>query len=115
MPRRKALIIGINYYGSEHALKGCINDAYNIRQFLVEERGFSADQRDMVMLTDEPKHEGTPFYPTGQNLVSAFKWLVSYNNPGDSVWLSYSGHGGTYRFEEACIALGLTDGGKQAR
>ncbi|EED22794.1 conserved hypothetical protein [Talaromyces stipitatus ATCC 10500] len=94
MPRRKALIIGINYYGSEHALKGCINDAYNIRQFLVEERGFSPDQRDMVMLTDEPKNEGTPFYPTGQNLIAAFKWLVSYNNPGDSVWLSYSGHGG---------------------
>ena len=98
MPRRKALIIGINYYGSKHALKGCINDAYNIRQFLVEERGFSPDQRDMVMLTDEPKHEGTPFYPTGRNMLAAFKWLVSFNNPGDSLWLSYSGHGGTCFF-----------------
>lgn len=96
MPRRKALIIGINYYGTNHALKGCINDAYNVRQFLVEDRGFSADQRDMVILTDEPRNEGTPFYPTGRNMIAAFKWLTSYNNPGDSVWLSYSGHGSTF-------------------
>lgn len=109
MPRRKALIIGINYYGSKHALKGCINDAYNIRQFLVEDRGFSPNQNDMVMLTDEPKHEGTPFYPTGHNILAAFKWLVSYNNPGDSVWISYSGHGGQVRDEYGDRQSGFND------
>ncbi|KAF8852364.1 peptidase C14 [Acephala macrosclerotiorum] len=93
MPRRKALLIGINYYGTKHALNGCINDALNCRRYLVEERGFSATPHDMVMLTDDPQNRGTPFYPTGANMMAAFNWLVTGNNPGDSVWLSYSGHG----------------------
>jgi hypothetical protein len=96
MPRRKALIIGINYFGSKHELRGCINDAYNVRDYLVQERGFSPNQRDMVVLTDDPDNFGTPFYPTGHNMLAAFQWLVSQNSPGDSLWLSYSGHGGIY-------------------
>jgi len=70
MPRRKALIIGINYFGTSHELKGCINDALNIRRFLVEERGFSPAQHDMVLLTDDPQNRGTPFYPTGVNIMA---------------------------------------------
>jgi metacaspase-1 len=94
MPRRKALIIGINYIGSKHALNGCINDAINVREFLVRDRGFSPNPADMVIMTDTPENRGTPFEPTGHNMMAAFQWLVTGNNPGDSVWLSYSGHGG---------------------
>jgi len=93
MPRRKALLIGINYFGTKHQLNGCINDAMNVQRYLVEERGFSAAAHDMVILTDEPKNRGTPFEPTGANMMAAFNWLVTGNNPGDSVFLSYSGHG----------------------
>ncbi|KAE8454292.1 hypothetical protein EG329_005217 [Mollisiaceae sp. DMI_Dod_QoI] len=93
MTRRKALLIGINYYGTKHQLNGCINDAMNVRQYLVQERGFSPEPHDMVIMTDEPKNRGTPFEPTGVNMLAAFNWLVTANNPGDSVWLSYSGHG----------------------
>lgn len=32
--RRKALLIGINYYGTSNELRGCINDVHNMRQFL---------------------------------------------------------------------------------
>lgn len=94
MPRRKALLIGINYYGTSHELKGCINDAFNMKDYLVRDRGFSPAQHDMVMLTDAPENRGSPFYPTGANMMAAFQWLVTGNNPGDSVFLSYSGHGG---------------------
>lgn len=94
MPRRKALLIGINYFGTPHELKGCINDAANVRQFLVEDKGYSPEPGDMVMMTDEPSNRGTPFEPTGENMLEAFKWLVTGNRPGDMVWLSYSGHGG---------------------
>jgi hypothetical protein len=97
MPRKKALLIGINYAGSGHQLNGCINDAMNVREYLVRECGFSPDKRDMVILTDEPHNRGTPVFPTGANMLTAFNWLVSCNNPGDSLWLSYSGHGGTLR------------------
>lgn len=93
MPRKKALLIGINYVGSKHQLNGCINDAHNVREYLVRDWGFSPDPRDMVMLLDVPQNRGTPFYPTGQNMLAAFRWLVTGNRPGDSVWLSYSGHG----------------------
>lgn len=93
MPRKKALLIGINYTGTPNQLNGCINDAMNVREFLVRDRGFSPDQRDMVILTDDPRNRGTPFFPTGHNMLAAFKWLVTCNNPGDSLWLSYSGHG----------------------
>lgn len=94
MPRKKALIIGINYTGSEHALNGCINDALNVREFLVNDRGFSDSSADMVIMTDDPQNEGTHFWPSGENLLAAFQWLTSYNEADDILWLSYSGHGG---------------------
>lgn len=95
MVRRKALIIGINYFGTENELGGCINDATNVRDFLVRERGFSDASQDMVIMTDDPECRDTPFWPSGENLMAAFRWLTSYNEPGDRLWLSYSGHGGT--------------------
>lgn len=70
MPRKKALLIGINYTGSNHALNGCINDAMNIRKFLVEERGYSSAPHDMVLMTDAPEHKGTPFDPTVANIIA---------------------------------------------
>ena len=94
MPRSKALIIGINYAGSEHELGGCINDAMNVREFLVNERGFSDGSQDMIIMTDAPENQDTALWPNGANLMAAFKWLTSQNQEGDSVWLSYSGHGG---------------------
>jgi hypothetical protein len=96
MPRKKSLLIGINYTGSNHQLNGCINDAMNVREYLVRDHGYSTDQRDMVILTDAPENRGTPFYATGANMLAAFSWLVSGNNPGDSLWLSYSGHGSRF-------------------
>jgi len=94
MARKKALLIGINYTGSDHALGGCINDAANVRDFLVNERGFSDSSHDMVIMTDAPENQDTALWPSGANLMAAFRWLTSENQPGDSVWLSYSGHGG---------------------
>jgi uncharacterized caspase-like protein len=93
MARRKALIIGINYTGSSHALNGCVNDAKNIQRYLIEERGFSDSQNDMVMMTDEAQNLGTPFEPTVANVLEAMRWLVTGNEGGESLWLSYSGHG----------------------
>ena len=92
--RRKALLIGINYYNTKHQLAGCINDAMNMQRYLVEDRGFSPNQSDMVILTDAPQNRGTPFEPTGANMMAAFNWLVTGNSPGSSLFISYSGHGG---------------------
>ncbi|KAG8847530.1 hypothetical protein FRB96_001577 [Tulasnella sp. 330] len=91
MPRRKALLIGINYTGTDHALQGCINDVHNMRDFLVQEHGYHP--ADMVTLTDDQNKHGV-FYPNGRNMMKGIKWLVEENSPGDSLFLHYSGHGG---------------------
>lgn len=86
--RRKALLIGINYLGSQHQLEGCINDTENMAGFLMS-RGYSDNPRDMVVLTDTRRG---PFYPTGYNILAAMDWLVS--EPNTCCFLHYSGHGG---------------------
>lgn len=88
MVRRKSLLIGINYLGSQHQLSGCINDAENMAAFLMS-RGYSDDPRDMVVLTDT---RSGPYYASGHNILAAMDWLVS--EPNTCLFLHYSGHGG---------------------
>jgi hypothetical protein len=38
--RKRALLIGINYFGSPNQLNGCINDVHNIKGFLLQRFGF---------------------------------------------------------------------------
>jgi len=94
MARKKALLIGINYFGTEQELAGCINDALNVREFLVNDRGWSDSPDDMVVMTDDPGNEGTNLWPSLENVKEAIAWLVNGNEEGDACWLSYSGHGG---------------------
>ncbi|KAJ9629074.1 hypothetical protein H2204_009014 [Knufia peltigerae] len=89
-PRRKALLIGINYFGSGHQLEGCIDDVRNVQEFLLS-RNYSTHPRDMVVLTDNSDPRG-PYFPTGHNIMAAMRWLVS--EPGCLCFLHYSGHGG---------------------
>ncbi|KAK1756610.1 peptidase C14, caspase domain-containing protein [Echria macrotheca] len=63
----------------------------------------------MVMLTDAPENEGTPYYPTAENMLAAFRWLSSRNEPGDILWLSYSGHGGQVRDPDGDRSTGFDD------
>ncbi|EPS95938.1 hypothetical protein FOMPIDRAFT_1168066 [Fomitopsis schrenkii] len=88
--KKKALCIGINYIGSAQELKGCINDANNIRRFLIQEYGYQDD--DIVMLTDDQRNQRS--IPTRTNMIHAFQWLVRDAQPNDSLFLHYSGHGG---------------------
>jgi metacaspase-1 len=64
MGRRKSLLIGINYIGSQNQLEGCIDDVQNMRAFLIS-RGFPTDANSMVIMTDERRG---PFYPDGHNV-----------------------------------------------
>lgn len=85
--RRKALLIGINYFGSKAELKGCINDVHNVSAFLIERYNYRRE--DMVILTDdqtEPRMR-----PTKANIQDAMGWLVRDAQPNDSLFLHYSG------------------------
>ncbi|KAJ9149487.1 Caspase domain-containing protein [Pleurostoma richardsiae] len=88
--RRKALLIGINYFGQTGELKGCINDVRNVSSFLTERYGYKRE--DMVILTDDQSN--SVMVPTRQNILRAMNWLVSGAQPNDSLFLHYSGHGG---------------------
>ncbi|RMZ80784.1 hypothetical protein DV737_g2868, partial [Chaetothyriales sp. CBS 132003] len=87
--RRKALLIGINYYGSSHQLQGCESDVNNMVAWLIS-RGYSTHPRDMVVMT-QSRGPG-PYYPVGANIIAAMDWLVS--EPECALFLHYSGHGG---------------------
>ena len=88
--KRKALIIGINYIGTQNQLRGCINDAHNIFNFLTQHHGYSPD--DIVILTDD--QTDLVRVPTRANMIRAMQWLVKDAQPNDSLFFHYSGHGG---------------------
>lgn len=47
--QRKALLIGINYFGQNGELRGCINDVHNVSAYLKENYGYLSE--NMVILT----------------------------------------------------------------
>ncbi|KAK1242792.1 hypothetical protein MKX08_005604 [Trichoderma sp. CBMAI-0020] len=88
--KRKALLIGINYFGSKAELKGCINDVHNVSNFLIN--NYHYKREDMVILTDD--QNDPVMRPTKANIIRAMGWLVNGAQPNDALFLHYSGHGG---------------------
>ncbi|RKF61328.1 Metacaspase-1 [Erysiphe neolycopersici] len=80
--RRKALLIGINYFGQKGELRGCINDVHNVSTYLKENYGYQNDQQNPVG------------QPTKNNILRAMSWLVEGCQPNDALFFHYSGHGG---------------------
>jgi len=86
---KKAVFIGINYFGTDLELDGCINDVKNIREFVQTQYGFPPS--NCITLTDDqtdPLHA-----PTRKNIMNAIEWLVTGAKAGDSLFFHYSGHG----------------------
>mmetsp|Transcript_20237 Transcript_20237/g.47244 ORF Transcript_20237/g.47244 Transcript_20237/m.47244 type:complete len:427 (+) Transcript_20237:63-1343(+) len=86
--RKRALLIGINYRGTVTELRGCVNDARSMHDFLVGTYGFPDDE--VRLLVDEP---GYRFQPTRANIMDGFDWLVEGAKSGDVFFFHYSGHG----------------------
>lgn len=91
--RKRALLIGINYKGTPSALAGCVNDVRYIQYLLASKFGFRPS--DFVILTDErvdvPGARTGP--PTRASILAEMRALVSGAQPGDSLFLHFSGHG----------------------
>ncbi|KAF9201735.1 Ca(2+)-dependent cysteine protease [Haplosporangium sp. Z 27] len=88
--RKRALFIGINYFGQRNELRGCINDTRNIKAFIIRQYGFR--EEDTISLTDDQKDPTR--IPTKANILAAMQWLVRDARPNDSFFFHYSGHGG---------------------
>ncbi|KAK6465838.1 caspase domain-containing protein [Scheffersomyces coipomensis] len=89
--RKKALLVGCNYFGTKNELRGCINDVKNMSNFLVQRWGYKWE--DMVILTDDQQDRAR--VPLKENIYRAMQWLVKDARPNDSLVFHYSGHGGT--------------------
>ena len=85
--RRKALLIGINYFGQRGQLRGCINDVKNMSAYLNGHFGYARE--DMVILTDDQQNPMSQ--PTKANIIRAMHWLVKDAKPNDSLFFHYSG------------------------
>ena len=85
---KKAVLIGINYPGTEGELRGCVNDVKRMHRCLVDRFGFSEENITELIDTDKSKIQ-----PTGKNIRQALSELVGSANPGDVLFVHYSGHG----------------------
>lgn len=85
--RRKALLIGINYFGQRGQLRGCINDVKNMSGYLNGHFGYKRE--DMVILTDDQQNPMSQ--PTKANILRAMHWLIKDARPNDSLFFHYSG------------------------
>lgn len=107
-PNLYALLIGINFYlpnvlpdGTYFKnLHGCVRDINGVEDFLKSQLELS-DER-IIKLTSSDGGGSVPaeapeLWPTKQNIVAAFERLAEVCQPGDQVYIHYSGHGGRVR------------------
>jgi len=82
--KKRALLIGCDYVGTQYQLSGCINDVENIQTKLKSQYGFN----NIVIMTDNTEKK-----PTKANILEELKNLLTSANSGDKLFLSFSGHG----------------------
>lgn len=85
--RRRAVLVGINYFGTKAELRGCINDVWNMKRLLTDSFGWDGDCM-RTLVDDNPGA-----MPTKANINSALRWLVQGAQPGDVLFFHFSGHG----------------------
>ena len=103
-----ALLIGINYYESIQTypqlyknLGGCVRDIDLVDSYLRETLGVPPEQIWKLTAPVEESNELSAFraaqgniLPTYANIVNAFEQITAVANPGEQVYIHYSGHGG---------------------
>lgn len=88
--RKSALLIGIDRYDNVSLanLRGSVSDVAATEKFLTEAAGISR----ITKLISPPGLPDDPL-PTLANIVSAFQTLALNAEPGDFIYIHYSGHG----------------------
>lgn len=103
-----ALLIGINYYESVQTypqlyknLGGCVRDIDLVANYLKKTLGVPEQQIWMLTAPVEESNQlgalraaAGNTLPNYVNIVNAFAEITAAANPGDQVYIHYSGHGG---------------------
>jgi metacaspase-1 len=84
---KRALLIGINYIGTNNELNGCIKDIQNINNILTTHYQFKPE--NIKMLSDDQSANK----PTKINIINNINEFVAATKPGDELFIHYSGHG----------------------
>lgn len=89
-PVKRALLIGINYFGQRGELSGCLNDIANMELYLR-----ACGYTDFTILKDDPSDPKftSPCAPTKSNIIKAMRDVVAKTRSGDVLYVHYSGHG----------------------
>ena len=89
--KKRSLLIGCNYNHLQGAqLKASHDDVRSMKDYIVNVHGFPDSDDMMTILLDDNEHK----QPTFMNITEAFKSLSEESQPGDAVFIQFSGHGG---------------------
>lgn len=98
-----ALLIGINFYPGDDATKplaGCVRDVEQLQQRLDGHKDIhtwvlrgSAEHGDSKSLSKMRPADDEQYWPTLDNVRSRISTILSKANPGDMVFIHFSGHG----------------------
>jgi len=89
--KKRSLLIGCNYRNVPGAeLKASHDDVRSMKDYIVNVHGFPESKELMSILLDDENYD----HPTFLNIVEAFKRLSEESQPGDAVFVQFSGHGG---------------------
>lgn len=93
IPKKYALLVGINYEGSRNSLSTPVRDVPYIYQLLTSYFGY--DWRDFTILTDRKLELpcGKKGIPTRSNIISTLRDIVKHASWGDRVFLFFAGRG----------------------
>lgn len=84
---KRALLIGINYFGTQNELNGCIKDVQNISNLLTTLYQYKPE--NIKLLSDDQMNNK----PTKINIINNINSIVAVTKPGDELFIHYSGHG----------------------
>ena len=95
--KKRALLIGINYYGTSNQLSGCINDVRAVETVLKTQMGYS--DSDITRLNDDVTDITVHGLPTLQNILHHIQEITAFSktNVDTEIWIHYSGHGSSQR------------------
>ena len=95
----RALVVGINYVGingedTSWELRGCINDARNLSEYLVDSKNVES-QNQVCCVTDD-----TDVKPTREVILNKYREMLEKAEAGDILYFTFAGHG-TYTLDRS--------------
>ncbi len=105
MANHACIAIGINRYEFFQHLNYAEADAQAVRQFVVESTGWAADRCLLLSDTSTPIEQKLT-YPTRENIMGWLsEWCQENLQPGDFLWLFFSGYGVTTGSEDYLMPI----------